>query len=317
MRNIIATTALSLMMSTSVFAASSQSDLKVYQQNNAEDIHASEFIGMRVYSAEADYDGLNQDSEVSENDAREWDDIGEINDVILGRDGEVKAVILGVGGFIGINEKDVAVDMSSIKFVNESDDEGDFFLVVKTNKESLESADAYQEQSASRMNDSSDSENTAQMDDDSNEQNTAQMDDTSNEQNTAQMDGENSDVDTTQTSATDNQAGNRERLRRPMFQVDGYSDAEEGDLTAEALTGARVYGANNEDMGEVDQLIVNTDGEIEQAVLDIGGFLGLGEHRIAVTLEEIQIKRTEAGNDFRVYIDATQSELESQPEYEG
>ncbi|MCJ8518072.1 hypothetical protein ABID21_001042 [Pseudorhizobium tarimense] len=41
--------------------------------------------------------------------------IGEINDVLVSQDGSVNAVIIGVGGFLGIGEKDVAVDMGALE----------------------------------------------------------------------------------------------------------------------------------------------------------------------------------------------------------
>ncbi|HUG61649.1 MAG TPA: PRC-barrel domain-containing protein [Methylomirabilota bacterium] len=44
------------------------------------------------------------------------EDIGEINDVIVSQDGRVAAVIVGVGGFLGIGEKDVAVSMKALEF---------------------------------------------------------------------------------------------------------------------------------------------------------------------------------------------------------
>jgi len=44
------------------------------------------------------------------------ENIGEINDVLLNRSGQVAAVIIGVGGFLGIGEKDVAVPMSMLLF---------------------------------------------------------------------------------------------------------------------------------------------------------------------------------------------------------
>lgn len=43
------------------------------------------------------------------------DSIGEISDVLVSQDGSVNAVIVGVGGFLGINEKDVAVDMTALQ----------------------------------------------------------------------------------------------------------------------------------------------------------------------------------------------------------
>ncbi|MFL5132390.1 MAG: PRC-barrel domain-containing protein [Microvirga sp.] len=44
------------------------------------------------------------------------ENIGEINDVLINRSGQVVAVIIGVGGFLGIGEKDVAVPMSMLLF---------------------------------------------------------------------------------------------------------------------------------------------------------------------------------------------------------
>jgi sporulation protein YlmC with PRC-barrel domain len=45
----------------------------------------------------------------------EGESIGDINDVLVSQNGSVNAVIIGVGGFLGIGEKDVAVDMSALQ----------------------------------------------------------------------------------------------------------------------------------------------------------------------------------------------------------
>lgn len=104
------------------------------------DVLASSLIGMRIYATESD---VNEDQAYPADARKEWDDIGEVNDVVLNWDGSIKAVVLGVGGFLGIGEKDVAVEMTSLKKVRESDDADDWFLVVNSNKESLESAPQY------------------------------------------------------------------------------------------------------------------------------------------------------------------------------
>jgi sporulation protein YlmC with PRC-barrel domain len=44
------------------------------------------------------------------------ENIGEINDVLINRSGQVVAVIIGVGGFLGLGAKDVAVPMSTLLF---------------------------------------------------------------------------------------------------------------------------------------------------------------------------------------------------------
>ncbi len=116
-----------------------------------------------------------------------------------------------------------------------------------------------------------------------------------------------------------NPVTDRTMLRRPA-NIDraGYMAAEPADLTADRLTGARVYGANGEDIGEVDELLSSEDGTtVDKLVVDVGGFLGMGEREVAVTMEELHIMRSDDGMDFRVYMEATQEELEAQPEYEG
>jgi len=68
-------------------------------QMQANQMMASDLIGTRVVST-------NNES------------IGDINDVIVDRNGQVMAVIVGVGGFLGIGEKDVAVPFNSLEFAN-------------------------------------------------------------------------------------------------------------------------------------------------------------------------------------------------------
>src|SRR5215208_8488750 len=45
--------------------------------------------------------------------------IGDIREVLVNRDGATEAVVIGVGGFLGIGEKDVAVPFKSLEWVTE------------------------------------------------------------------------------------------------------------------------------------------------------------------------------------------------------
>ena len=47
--------------------------------------------------------------------------IGDVNDVLLDRSGQAVAVIVGVGGFLGIGEKDVAVAFNQLEFTNRNE----------------------------------------------------------------------------------------------------------------------------------------------------------------------------------------------------
>ena len=103
-------------------------------------LRASNLIGMRVYAVEQDVDPASNYDATARKD---WEDIGEVNDVIVSWDGNVRGVILGVGGFLGLGEKDVAIDMSSLRRVRETNDSNDWFLVVISSKTALESAPSY------------------------------------------------------------------------------------------------------------------------------------------------------------------------------
>jgi sporulation protein YlmC with PRC-barrel domain len=61
---------------------------------------ASKMVGLSVY-----------------NDSNE--SLGSINDLLTDKSGNIKAVVIGVGGFLGVGEHLVAVPLDKVKFVNE------------------------------------------------------------------------------------------------------------------------------------------------------------------------------------------------------
>ena len=63
--------------------------------------------------------------------------IGDVKDLILEKDGKVNAAIIGVGGFLGAGEKDVAVPFNQIQL---KDKNGKRYLVMNANKDALNSA---------------------------------------------------------------------------------------------------------------------------------------------------------------------------------
>lgn len=74
-----------------------------------------------------------------------------------------------------------------------------------------------------------------------------------------------------------------------------------------------VYGANNEKIGEIDDLVVNSDGTVAAAVVEVGGFLGLGEKDVLVNFSALQM--TMDGNKMRVAVpEFTKETLTSAPD---
>jgi sporulation protein YlmC with PRC-barrel domain len=66
--------------------------------------------------------------------------IGKIMDVLVSPSGQINTVIVGVGGFLGAGEKDVAVDFASIKKTMKDDK---VYLTMDTTKNALKSAPGF------------------------------------------------------------------------------------------------------------------------------------------------------------------------------
>ena len=67
--------------------------------------------------------------------------LGSVNDIVLDKDGKMAAVVIGVGGFLGIGQKNVAV---SIEAINRTTDEnGNLKLVLNASKDEIDQAPAF------------------------------------------------------------------------------------------------------------------------------------------------------------------------------
>ncbi|WP_415922118.1 PRC-barrel domain-containing protein [Tateyamaria sp. SN6-1] len=102
----------------------------------------------------------------------------------------------------------------------------------------------------------------------------------------------------------------------PQIEREGWVVADATEMTTEELTGIRVYDANDEWIGEIDNVIVSTEGSIEGAVLGVGGFLAIGEKDVLVDFDSLTIKQEADGEDMRVYASMTEEQLEALPAYE-
>jgi len=84
------------------------------------------------------------DAEVQSADGEQ---IGGVTDIIVTPDGRVDGVVLGVGGFLGIGQKDVAVQMNQITIRQEEQgDPDDLIFVLNATREQLENAPEFRTQ---------------------------------------------------------------------------------------------------------------------------------------------------------------------------
>ena len=70
------------------------------------------------------------------------EDIGTITDLVIGEDGQINAVVVGVGGFLGMGEKNVAIEWDSLELTKDEDGE-DYIITVNASQDALESAEEY------------------------------------------------------------------------------------------------------------------------------------------------------------------------------
>jgi sporulation protein YlmC with PRC-barrel domain len=62
----------------------------------------------------------------------------------------------------------------------------------------------------------------------------------------------------------------------------------DGQWRASKLIGLNVYNDNNEKIGSIEELIVDKSAKVEDVILGVGGFLGMGEHYVAVPMEKLK-----------------------------
>ncbi|MFD0982266.1 PRC-barrel domain-containing protein [Tropicimonas aquimaris] len=249
---------------------------------SAQSLEASDLIGARVYVAEE----VPVDQPVVDI-VDNWDDVGEVGDILIARDGRIEAALVDVGGFLGIGEKTVAVGMPGLDIVAEKDGSG-WFVVFAGDRASLEGAPEYEAAEPTReaMADDMPAEDTARA-----EQPPEHLPQTWQEDGVFVAPA-------------------------PDMEARGFTLADRGALTADRLTGAPVYDGNNEHVGELGELVLAEDGQIETGVIDVGGFLGIGEKPVAVDYESMSIA-TDDLDRLTVHVDLGREQLEQLPEFEG
>ena len=84
------------------------------------------------------------------------------------------------------------------------------------------------------------------------------------------------------------------------------------ELTPAILEGATIYGADDHKVGTVDHL--HDAGGASAAIIDVGGFLGLGAKPVSVPLSDLDFMRDENG-DVHAVTGWTKDQLKDMPEH--
>ena len=96
---------------------------------------------------------------------------------------------------------------------------------------------------------------------------------------------------------------------------EGFQPVDYATVSAEQIEGASVYDATDRIVGRVGQVMLEPDGKVSGAVVDVGGFLGLGARPVMISFGEMQILANSDRSEMRVFIGDTEDQLRERPEY--
>jgi sporulation protein YlmC with PRC-barrel domain len=84
-----------------------------------------------------------------------------------------------------------------------------------------------------------------------------------------------------------------------------------GGFSADQLIGAEVQNASGKEIGEIEDLIIDSDNKVNKAIVEVGGFLGLGSKHVAVNIDQLK----HGGKKDGFVTTMTKEELKTLPEY--
>ena len=240
---------------------------------SGQDVLVTKLLGEKVYSS------------VDDN----AEEIGTINNMVISSGQGISAVVIGVGGFLGVGTKDIAVDFEQLDWAERPD--GSRRWVLATTAEQLKAAPAFIW---------SDSEET-----------TGKPALTPAEEQEQMVDGDPNAAPIDPNLTTDQPE--RPVIATPLDRS-GFSPFDETGLTADELRGIGVYGINDEQIGTIGDILTNADGSFDAVIVDVGGFLGLGAKPVAVGFDNLSFSADTFGSRY-LFLNASREQLEAQAEY--
>jgi sporulation protein YlmC with PRC-barrel domain len=327
-RNLLATTAIATLVATGAFAqdattpapadpaapATTETAPATDQAAQAPQMTGDGHLATQIIG-ESVFNGTGDDAE----------NIGDVNDIVIGPDGNIQAVVVGVGGFLGIGEKDVAVDFAQLDWAER---DGDRWLVAPMTKEQLESQAAFDRSAFEPEQPVASSETppaggvapatdtTAAAPAEPAPDATAEAPANTTQpvpETTAQA------PEATAPAAPDTTAeapaASTDTTTTAAIDKSTLKELPAADIRAEEMVGTTVYGANDERVGEIGDVALAADGKIDAYIIDVGGFLGVGEKEVAVGSDNLAFMTDADGNKY-LYTSFTKEQLDAAAAYD-
>ena len=224
------------------------------------------------------------------------DTIGEIKSIYINKDGKVDSVMVGVGGFLGVGDREVRIAWSDLKIT----DNGEKVMVNMT-KDELKAKPEYRYKNESwRGQVFTDTGPWAARPSDS--ARTTDAPRPANDQ-LAQTTKPPADRATDKPSERPNVAA--------TTSTGDFNAA--GEMSGNALIGATVRNAAREAVGKIEDVYVDSSGGIKTVVVSVGGFLGVGAKDVAVKWSDLKFSRED--KSIVIMTGWTKDSLKAMPDY--
>ena len=241
---------------------------------------ATNIIGENVYNGTGD-------------DAQ---NIGDVNDIVLTKEGKAQSLVIGVGGFLGLGEKNVTYDFAKAEWAEKN---GDRWLVAHTSKEELQAQPDFDRKPYDPAPVTTTSDATSPTAP-ATPTVVAPADNAQPADKTAEAPAGTKATDPTQTAAIDKST---------------LTEMPVGEIRGDDLKGTTVYGANDVKVGEIGDVVLAPDSKPDAVIVDVGGFLGIGAKEVAIGMDKLKFMTDKDGKKY-LYTNFTKEQLQAQAAYD-
>ena len=93
-----------------------------------------------------------------------------------------------------------------------------------------------------------------------------------------------------------------------------FSTVSKDEMFTSKLKGLNVYNQKEESVGEITDIAIKGN-QVDALILSVGGFLGMGEHSVAVSPSSVSVKRDTKNDKWVATMNTTKEALKAAPEF--
>ena len=94
-----------------------------------------------------------------------------------------------------------------------------------------------------------------------------------------------------------------------------FSTVAKDEMFSSKLKGLNVYNQKDEKVGEITDLAIGKGEQIEAMILSVGGFLGVGEHYVAVSPASVRVSYNKDKDTWSAKMNTTKEAIKAAPEF--